>query len=104
VPQQGEWLEAFRKRYWDFYQPVRAYQQAPTPERPAQLREQFDELFSTVTVSMRLEQRIGKTKADKTHWLMDVGSAGGELRPALDSGPKLGTRWKRCSAQPGNWE
>lgn len=70
VPQHREWLEAFRKRYWDFYKQLRAYQQAPTQERSAQLREQFDELFSTVTGYDVLDQRIAKTKADKTYLLM----------------------------------
>ncbi len=69
VPRHREWLEAFRKRYWDFYKQLRAYQQAPTKERPAQLREQFDELFSTVTGYDGLDQRIAKTKADKTYLL-----------------------------------
>ena len=70
VGQHREWLEAFRKRYWDFYKQLRAYQQAPTPERPAQLREQFDELFSTVTGYDALDRRIAKTKADKKYLLM----------------------------------
>jgi len=70
VPQHREWLEAFRKRYWHFYQQLRAYQQAPTPERSAQLREQFDALFSTVTGYDALDRRIAKTKADQTHLLM----------------------------------
>jgi len=62
--------EAFRKRYWEFLQTTARYQQAPTPQRPAQLREQFDELFSTVTGYDALDQRIAKTKADKTYLLM----------------------------------
>jgi len=70
VGQHREWLEAFRKRYWDFYKQLRAYQQAPTPERPAQLREQFDELFSAVTGYDVLDRRIAQTKADKTYLLM----------------------------------
>ena len=70
VPQHREWLDAFRKRYWDFYKQLRAYQQAPMQERPEQLRKQFDELFSTVTGYDALDQRIAKTKADKTHLLM----------------------------------
>ena len=106
VPQHREWLEAFRKRYWDFYKQLRVYQQAPTPERPAQLREQFDELFSTVTGYDALDQRIVQTKADKTYLLMvlehprnppaqqpgGVGravtspEAGGQLRPPLGRG------------------
>jgi hypothetical protein len=70
VPLHREWLEAFRQRYWDFYKQLRAYQQAPTPERPAQLREEFEELFSTVTRYDALDQRIAKTKADQTYLLM----------------------------------
>jgi hypothetical protein len=70
APQHGEWLEAFRKRYWDFYRQLRAYQQAPTPERAVPLRGQFDALFSTVTGYDELDRRIAKTKADKTHLLM----------------------------------
>ena len=46
------------------------YRQSPTPERAVQLREQFDELFSTVTGYDALDQRIVKTKADQTHLLM----------------------------------
>lgn len=69
VPQHREWLEAFRKRYWDLYRQLRVFQQTPTPERPAQLREQFDELFSTVTGYDALDRRIVKTKADKTYLL-----------------------------------
>ena len=67
VPQHREWLEAFRKRYWHFYQQLRAYQQAPTPERSAQLREQFDALFSTVTGYDALDRRIARTKANTVH-------------------------------------
>ena len=40
------------------------------PERAAQLREKFDELFSTVTGYDELDQRIARTKADKTYLLM----------------------------------
>ena len=70
VPQHRESLEAFRKGYWDFYKQLRVYQQAATPERAAELREQFDKLFSTVTGYEALDQRIAKTKADQTYLLM----------------------------------
>lgn len=36
VPQHREWLEAFRKRYWDFYRELLVYRQDPAPERAAQ--------------------------------------------------------------------
>jgi len=70
VPQHREWLEAFRKRYWDFYRELLVYRQDPAPEPAGQLREKFDELFSTVTGYDELDQRIGRTKADKTYLLM----------------------------------
>jgi len=70
VPQHRQWLEAFREKYWDYYRQLRAYQQAPTPEQTARLRDQFDDLFSTVTGYAALDQRIAKTKADKEHLLM----------------------------------
>src|SRR5207244_6576804 len=70
VPQHREWLEAFRKRYWEFYKQLLVYRQDPAPERAAQLREKFDELFSTVTGYDELDQRIARTKADKTYLLM----------------------------------
>jgi hypothetical protein len=70
VPQHLEWLEAFRKSYWDFYKQLLVYRQDPAPERVAQLREKFDELFSTVTGYDELDQRIARTKADKMYLLM----------------------------------
>ena len=65
MPQHREWLEAFRKRYWDFYKQLFVYRQDPAPERAAQWREKFDELFSTVTGYDELDQRIARTKADQ---------------------------------------
>jgi hypothetical protein len=70
VPQHRQLLEAFREKYWDYYRQLRAYQQAPTPEQAALLREQFDGLFSTVTGYDALDQRIAKTKANQEHLLL----------------------------------
>jgi hypothetical protein len=70
VPQHREWLEAFRKRYWDFYKQLLAYRQDPASEQAAQLREEFDKLFATVTGYDELDQRIARTRADKTYLLM----------------------------------
>ncbi len=70
VPQHRQWLEAFREKYWDYYRQLRAYPQAPTPEQAARLRDQFDDLFSTVTGYDALDRRIGKTKANKEQLLM----------------------------------
>ena len=70
VPQHRLLLDAFRERYWDYYRQLRAYQQAPTPEQAARLREQFDGVFSTVTGYDVLDRRIVKTKANKENLLM----------------------------------
>ena len=70
VPQHREWLEVFRKGYWDFYKQLLVYRQDPAPERAPQLRAKFDELFSTVTGYDELDQRIARTRADKTYLLM----------------------------------
>ena len=70
VPQHREWLEGFRKDYWDFYKQLLAYRQNRAPERAALLREMFDELFSRVTGYQELDLRIARTKADKTYLLM----------------------------------
>jgi hypothetical protein len=70
VPQHRLLLEVFREKYWNYYRQLRAYQQAPTPEQVAPLRDQFDSIFSTVTGYDVLDQRIGKTKANKENLLM----------------------------------
>jgi len=70
VPQHRQLLEAFREKYWNYYRQLRAYRQAATPEQAASLRDQFDDLFSTVTGYDALDQRIAKTKADKEHLLL----------------------------------
>jgi hypothetical protein len=70
VALHGQWLDAFRKRYWDYYKELRAYRQSPTLGNATQLRDQFDDLFSTVTGYEALDQRIAKTKANKVYLLM----------------------------------
>jgi Transposase IS66 family len=70
VPLHQQLLETFRGKYWDYYRQLRAYQQNPTPEQVAPLREQFDSLFSTVTGYDVLDKRIAKTKSDKENLLM----------------------------------
>lgn len=70
VAQHRLLLETFRERYWDYYKQLRAYRQAPAPEWATQLRDQFDELFSTMTGYDVLDQRVAKTKANKVYLLM----------------------------------
>jgi len=63
-------LDAFSKRYWNFYDQLLAYRENPTPEDRSRLEEEFDELFSTVTGYEALDERIAKTKAKKWFLLM----------------------------------
>ena len=58
-------LEEFRKKYWDYYRKLRAYARAPTVERAVELRQQFEEIFSSVTGYEALDQRIAKTRANQ---------------------------------------
>jgi len=66
VPCHQQHLEAFRKRYWDFYGELHKYRAAPTPARAAELRLEFDQLFGTKTGYAALDQRIVKTGRKKT--------------------------------------
>jgi hypothetical protein len=69
VAQHREELEAFRKKYWDYYRHLRAYQRAPTPEGAAERREQFEALFSTQTGYEALDRRIAKTQTHRVQLL-----------------------------------
>jgi hypothetical protein len=63
-------LDAFQKRYWDYYKELLAYRQQPSAEEAKRLSGVFDELFSTETSYAALDQRIAKTKAHKAQLLM----------------------------------
>ena len=70
VPLHREWLENFRGQYWNYYDDLLNYKQAPTSEATTQLSQQFDQLFSTVTGYAALDDRIAKTRAKKDTLLM----------------------------------
>jgi hypothetical protein len=63
-------LDAFQKRYWDYYKELLTYRQQPSAEEAMRLSGVFDELFSTETGYAALDQRIAKTKAHKGQLLM----------------------------------
>ena len=70
VPHHRELLENFQGRYWNYYDNLLTYKQAPTPEAATHLSEQFNELFLTVTGYAALDDRIAKTRAKKDALLM----------------------------------
>ena len=63
-------LDAFLKRYWDYYKELLCYRQQPSAAEAMRLSGGFDQLFSTVTGFAALDQRIAKTKANKGQLLM----------------------------------
>jgi len=62
-------LDDFRTRYWVYYKSLQDYRGSPTKERAAQLRLEFDELFSTRTGYADLDARIAKTAAKQDELL-----------------------------------
>lgn len=70
VAHHRQLLEEFLGAFWDYYDELLTYQQAPTPEERERLATQFDELFSTKTGYKALDDRIAKTKAKKVYLLM----------------------------------
>lgn len=62
-------LEQFRKRFWDYYQKLLQFKEAPTKEESESLSAEFDELFSTQCNYPALADRIEKTKAKKRELL-----------------------------------
>jgi len=70
VAYHSQLLDAFLKRYWDYYKELLAYRQQPSAEEAMRLSGRFDELFSTVTGYDALDQRIAKTQANKGPLLM----------------------------------
>jgi Transposase IS66 family len=84
-------LEAFQKKYWEYYRALRAYQRAPAPERALELRQQFDQLFSTVTGYAALDQRIAKSQAQKESLLKVLEHP--EI-PLHNNAAELAARWR----------
>ncbi len=63
-------LEAFREKFWDFYDQLLGFRQYPSPSERERLCEEFDIIFSTTTGYDALDERIAKTKAKKINLLM----------------------------------
>jgi hypothetical protein len=70
VAWHGQLLDAFRKRYWDYYKELLVYREKPSAAEAIRLSDGFDTLFSTVTGYAALDQRIAKTQANKGQLLM----------------------------------
>ena len=70
VPLHRERLDDFLKRFWEYYDQLLSYRQAPTPEESLRLETEFDNLFATRTQYEELDKRIAKTQAKKASLLL----------------------------------
>lgn len=64
-----ELVDAFRQRFWEYYDQLLVYREAPGAEEQARLSAAFDDLFSTVTGYIVLDDRIAATREKKASLL-----------------------------------
>jgi hypothetical protein len=67
---QREAVETVRRQVWDFYQALKAYQQAPCPQQKAQLEVHFDEIFTTKTCFQSLNLVLKRLYQNKGELLL----------------------------------
>jgi hypothetical protein len=70
IPCHRALVEDFVQRFWIYYGQLLAYRQQPTLEEATRLDGAFEAVFSTVTGYKALDERIAKTRANKTCLLM----------------------------------
>ncbi len=67
---QREAVETVRGQLWDFYQALKAYQQAPALHQKAQLEARFDEIFATKTCFQSLNLALKRLQQNKGELLL----------------------------------
>ncbi len=72
VPLHKKELEDFRCEYWNYYRKLLQFKENPTPENSEQLSTDFDVLVSTKTNYEALNERIEKTKENKSELLLTL--------------------------------
>jgi len=82
-------LDAFLNQFWDYYDALLTYKEAPSLEMATQLSLQFDHLFATTTGYDVLDQRILLTRTKKTELLLVLEHP---FLPTHNNGSELGTR------------
>ena len=70
VPQHKTLRDDFLTQYWQYYQALKDYKEAPDPNKAIELEQQFDALFSTQTGYQPLDERIAKTYAKRKELLL----------------------------------
>lgn len=82
-------LTIFLNQFWDYYDTLLTYKEAPSLEMATQLSLQFDNLFATTTGYDALDQRIVLTRAKKTELLLVLDHP---FLPIHNNGSELGAR------------
>lgn len=82
-------LDAFLEQFWDYYQALLGYKEAPSQEMAQQLSSQFDTLFAITTGYDALDQRIAITRAKKDALLLVLEHP---FLPLHNNGSELGAR------------
>ena len=72
VPLHKKELEDFLSRYWNYYRQLLQFRENPTQENAEQLSIEFDGLVSTKTNYQALNERIEKTKENKSELLLTL--------------------------------
>jgi len=62
-------LEAVRQQIWDYYQDLKAFKLAPTPEKKSELRHCFDEIFTQKTCFQTLNLALKRLHDNKEELL-----------------------------------
>ncbi|MCK5213796.1 MAG: transposase, partial [Candidatus Omnitrophica bacterium] len=63
-------LNTFEKKFWKFYRQLLKYKRCPSADAAKKLSDKFDNLFSTKTGYIALDDRIVKTKQKKEELLL----------------------------------
>jgi hypothetical protein len=82
-------LDTFLNQFWDYYDTLLTYKEAPSLEMATQLSMQFDHLFATTTGYDALDKRIILTRTKKTELLLVLDYP---FLPTHNNGSELGTR------------
>jgi hypothetical protein len=72
VPLHKKELEDYQSRYWNYYRKLLQFRENPTQENAEQLSTEFDGLVSTKTNYQALNERIEKTKENKSELLLTL--------------------------------
>jgi predicted nuclease with TOPRIM domain len=72
VPLHKKELEDYLSRYWNYYRQLLQFRENPTQENAEQLSVEFDNLVSTKTNYQALNERIEKTKENKSELLLTL--------------------------------